>query len=134
MCSLCTCSDKKEINKWKINTNVFKSQFLWIKFLAVQWTHKIYFAVCIYSSSAIVQQSYSNRIICSALKTVCAVFFDLLSFFCMYRESFFFFFFFFFFSIGPKEITAQETDTDLTEKWESDDNREVNAATAMSEV
>ena len=133
ICFLCMCFDKKETNEWKINTDVFKLQFLQIRSLAVQQTHKIYSVICTHSLFITAQWLYLNRIIYSAFKTVCAVFFDLFSFLYMYRESFFFFFFFFF-SIDFKKITAWETNTNLTEKWKFDDNKETDAAAAMNKV
>ena len=82
---------KKEINEQKATTDRFRLQFVHNKSFVVQQTHKIYFVICIHNLSAFTQWSYSNRIICSALKTVHIIFFDLIFFFYTYQERSFFF-------------------------------------------
>ena len=93
-CLLDMCFIKKKINEQKTATNEFKLQFVCNKSFVVQQTHKIYSVICTHDSSVFTQQSYSNRIVCSALKTVCTVFFDLIFFLYMYQERSSFFFFF----------------------------------------
>ena len=102
---------KKEINKQKAATDKLRLQSVCDKFFVVQQTHKKYFVIYTYNSSAFTQQLYLNRTVCSALRTVCAVFFDLIFFFCIYQERSFFFFFFF--SIDFKEITIHNISMNL---------------------
>ena len=101
---------KKEINKQKATTNRFKLQFIYNRFFVVQQIHKMYFVICTHNLFIFTQQLYLNRTVCSALKTVCAVFFDLIFFFYVYWERFFFFFFF---SINFKKITIYNADINL---------------------
>ena len=131
-CSLDMCFIKKEINEQKAATDEFKLQFVCNKFFVVQWTHKMYFVICTHNSFIFTQWSYLNRTVCSAFRTVCVVFFDLIFFFCVYQERSFFFFFS---SINLKEITICDISMNLMKQWRSDDNDEANTATtARKEV
>ena len=105
---------KKKINKQKTATNKFKLQSVCDRFFVVQQTHKIYSVICTHNSFIFTQQSHSNRTVCSAFRIICAVFFDLIFFFCIYweRSSFFFFFF----SINLKKITICNISMNLTEQ------------------
>ena len=123
---------KKEINEQKAATDKLRLQFIYNKFFTVQQTHKIYSVICTHNSSVFTQQLYLNRIVCSALRTVCAVFLNLIFFFCVYQERSFFFFFFL---IDLKEITIHNINTDLIRQQESDDDSRINmTATARKEV
>ena len=101
---------KKEINRQKTATDEFKLQFVYNRSFVVQWTHKMYSVICTHNSFIFTQQSHSNRIICSAFRTVCAVFFNLIFFLCVYQERSFFFFFS---SINFKEITTHDINMNL---------------------
>ena len=132
-CLLSTCLIKKEINEQKAATDRFRLQFVYNKFFVVQQTHKMYFMICTHNSSAFTQQSHSSRTVCSAFRTVCAVFFDLIFFFCTYWERSFFFFFFFL--IDLKEITIHNISMNLTEQQKSDDDDRTDVTvTARREV
>ena len=122
---------KKKINRQKTATNELKLQSVYNKSFVVQQTHKMYSVICTHNLSVFTQQSYLNRIVCSALKTVCAVFFDLIFFFHIYQERSFFFFF----SINLKEITICNVSTDLMKQWKSNNNNKADAAaTARKEI
>ena len=124
---------KKKINRQKTATDEFKLQSVYNRFFVVQQTYKIYSVICTHNLSIFTQQLHSDRTVCSALKTVHAVFFDLIFFFCIYqkRSSFFFFFF----SINFKEITIHDVNMNLMRQQKSnDDNRTDTAATARKEV
>ena len=124
---------KKKINKQKAATDKFRLQFICDRFFAVQQTHKIYSVICTYNLFIFTQQSYSDRTVCSALKTVHIVFFDLIFFFHTYWKRSFFFFFFF--SIDLKEITTHNVSMNLTRQQRSDSsNRTDTATTARKEV
>ena len=124
---------KKEINEQKAATDKLKLQFVCDRFFAVQWMYKIYFMICTHNSSVFTQQLYLNRTVCSALKTVCTVFFDLIFFFCVYQERSSFFFFFF--SIDLKKITTHNISMNLMKQWEFNNNsRTDTAATAREEI
>ena len=71
---------KKEINKQKAATDRFKLQFIYNRFFAVQQTYKMYSVICTHNSFIFTQQSHSDRTVCSAFRTVCVVFFDLIFF------------------------------------------------------
>ena len=109
-CFLDTHFIKKEINEQKAATDEFKLQFVYNRSFVVQWAHKMYSVICTHDSFIFTQQSHLNRTVCSALKTVCIVFFDLIFFFHMYWKRSFFF------SIDLKEITIHDISTDLM-KW-----------------
>ena len=123
-----TLAKKKLMNKKQIQMYL-NYNFCKLDFFTVQWTYKTYFTVCTHSSSIIAQWLYSDRIIYSASKTVCIVFFNLLCFLYMYRENFLFFFF-----IDFKEITVWKTDINLTKRWESDRNEKTNTAITTDKV
>ena len=89
--SLSTHFIKKEINRQKAATDEFRLQFICDRSFVVQQTHKMYSVICTHNLSVFTQQSYSDRIICSAFKTVHTVFFNLIFFFCIYQERSFFF-------------------------------------------
>ena len=129
ICFLSTHFIKKKINKQKAATDRFKLQFICNRFFIVQQIHKMYSVICTYNSFIFTQWSHLNKIICSAFKTVCAVFFDLIFFFHIYweRSSFFFFFF----SIDLKEITICNVSMNLTEQQKFNDDSEADAVTAM---
>ena len=123
---------KKEINEQKAATDRFKLQSVCNRFFVVQWTHKIYFVICTYDSSVFTQQLYSDRTVCSAFRTVCAVFFNLIFFLHVYQKRSFFFFFF---SIDFKEITTHNVSMNLMKQWKSDSsNRTDVTAAARKEV
>ena len=127
-CFLSTHLIKKEINKQKAAINRFKLQSVYNRFFAVQWVHKMYFMICTHNSFIFTQQLYLNRIVCSALKIICVVFFNLIFFLCMYQERFFFFFFFL---IDLKEITICNISTDLMKQWEFNSDDKANMMTAV---
>ena len=83
-CSLNTHLIKKEISRQKATTDRFKLQFIHNRSFVVQQTHKMYSVICTHNSFIFTQQSHSDRIICSAFKIICAVFFDLIFFFHVY--------------------------------------------------
>ena len=117
---------KKKINEQKAATNKLRLQSVYNRFFVVQWVHKTYSVICTHNSFTFTQQSHLNRIVCSALRTVCAVFFDLIFFFCTYQERSFFFFF----SIDFKKITICNADMNLAEQQKSDSDNKANTATA----
>ena len=117
---------KKKINKQKAVTDELRLQSVCNKSFVVQWIHKMYFVICTHNSFIFTQQSYLNRTVCSALRTVCAVFFDLIFFLCTYWERSFFFFF----SINLKEITIHNISMNLIKQQKSDDNNRTDAAAA----
>ena len=129
ICFLSTHFIKKEINRQKAATDKFKLQFVYNKSFVVQQTHKMYSVICIHNLFIFTQQLHLNKTVCSALKTVYAVFFDLIFFFYTYweRSSFFFFFF----SIDFKEITIHNISMNLMKQQRSDNDNEANAAAAV---
>ena len=136
-CFFSTHLIKKEINKQKAATDRFRLQSVCNRSFVVQQTHKMYSVICTHNSSVFTQQSYSDRTVCSALRTVCAVFFDLIFFLYAYweRSFFFFFFFFFFFSIDLKEITIHNVNMNLMKQQKFDSSSRADAAaTAREEV
>ena len=126
-CSLSTHFIKKKISKQEAATNRFKLQFVYNRSFIVQWTHKMYSVICTHNLFIFTQQSHSDRTVCSALRTVCAVFFDLIFFLCMYWERSFFFFF----SINFKKITICDINTDLIRQQRSDNDNRADAAAAI---
>ena len=132
-CFFSTHLIKKEINKQKAATDRFRLQSVCNRSFVVQQTHKMYSVICTHNSFIFTQQSHLNRTVCSALRTVCVVFFDLIFFFCTYQKKFFFFFFFF--SIDLKEITICNIDMNLMRQWEfNSDNRTNITAAAKEEI
>ena len=129
ICFLDTHFIKKEINEQKAATNKFRLQSIYNRSFAVQWVHKIYLVICTHNLSVFTQQSYSDRTVCSALKIVCAVFFDLIFFFYAYQKRSFFFFFFF--SINLKKITICNADMNLMKQWKFNSNDRTDTAAMM---
>ena len=127
-CSFSTYFIKKKINEQKTATDRLKLQSVYDRFFVVQQTHKMYFVICIHDSFTFTQQSHLNRTVCSALKTVCTVFFDLIFFLHTYQERSFFFFFFF--SIDFKEITIHNVSMNLMRWQRFNDDSKADAATA----
>ena len=121
---------KKEINKQKAATDKLRLQSVCNRSFVVQQAHKIYSVICTHNSSIFTQWSYLNRTVCSALRTVYAVFFDLIFFFYVYWEKSFFFFFF---SIDFKEITTHNIDINLMKQQKSNSNNETDTAAAARE-
>ena len=117
-CLLNTHFIKKKINRQKAATDEFRLQSVYNRFFVVQQTHKTYSVICTHDSFIFTQQSHSDRTVCSALKTVYTVFFDLIFFFCVYWERSFFFFF----SIDFKEITICNISMNLIKQWKSSSN------------
>ena len=130
-CSFNTYFIKKKTDRQKTTTDEFKLQFVCNRSFVVQWIHKMYFVICTHNLFIFTQQSHLNRTACSALRTVCAVFFDLIFFFHTYweRSSFFFFFF----SIDLKEITIHDVSMNLMKQQKFNDNNEADAAAAARE-
>ena len=123
---------KKEINKQKAATNKFKLQSVCDRSFIVQWAHKMYSVICTHNLSAFTQWSYLDRIVCSALRTVYAVFFDLIFFLYVYWKRSFFFFFF---SINLKEITIHDISINLMKQWKFGGSSEADTVmTAKKEV
>ena len=120
---------KKEINRQKAATDKFRLQSVHNRFFVVQQTHKMYSVICTHNLSVFTQQSYLNRTVCSALRIVCAVFFDLIFFLYAYQERSFFFFFFL---IDFKEITIHNVSMNLMRQQKSDSNDEADAAAAAA--
>ena len=119
---------KKEINRQKAAADELRLQFVCDKSFVVQQIYKIYSVICTHDLSVFTQQSYLNRTVCSAFRTVYAVFFDLIFFLCVYQERSFFFFFFFFL-IDLKEITICNINMNLMKQWEFNSDDKANAAT-----
>ena len=123
---------KKKINRQKVTTNEFRLQSVHNRSFVVQWMHKIYLIICTHNSSAFTQQSHSGRTVCSALKIIYIVFFDLIFFFYTYWERSFFFFFFFF-SIDLKKITTHNISINLIKQWESSSSSRTDTVTTAKE-
>ena len=120
---------KKEINRQKVTTDEFRLQSVYNKFFVVQWAHKTYSVICTHNLFIFTQWSYLDRTVCSALRIIYAVFFDLIFFLHTYQERSFFSFFFFF-SIDLKKITTHNINTDLMKQQRSNDDSEADAAAA----
>ena len=127
-CLLNTHLIKKEINRQKTATDELRLQFIYDRSFVVQQTHKIYSVICTHNSFTFTQQSYLDRTVCSALRTVHAVFFDLIFFLYTYWERSFFFFFS---SISLKEITTHNISMNLMKWWRSDSDDKADAAAAV---
>ena len=126
-CFLSTHLIKKEINKQKAATDRFRLQSVCNRSFVVQQTHKMYSVICTHNSFIFTQQSHLNRTVCSALRTVCVVFFDLIFFLHTYQERSFFFFFFL---IDLKEITIHNISMNLMRQQKSNSSSKANAAAA----
>ena len=109
-CSFSMHLIKKEISEQKAATDRFRLQSVHNRFFVVQQTHKMYSVICTHNSLIFTQQSYSDRTVCSALRIVHAVFFDLIFFLYTYQERSFFFFFFL---IDFKKTTIHDADMNL---------------------
>ena len=126
-CSFDMCLIKKEINEQKTATDELRLQSVCNRFFVVQQTHKMYSVICTHDSSAFTQQSHSDRIVCSALRTAHVIFFDLVFFLHVYQEKSSFF------SIDLKEITIHDISMNLMRWWRSDDNDRTDAAVMTKE-